>query len=717
MFNQKTKSIRIKPDFPVAGNPTAPPSTASPTNDAKSSSASKGLLYFNPSNFTKLFKNSSNFVQTTFSAAAAAQQNPTANNNNNNSYSPNQHIQQQQKQAQAHAPPLVAKSYQDHPKTNTTNQIVIENGSRALQFTIPSTKSPTLSSSSLPANASNYYSTLSGTKNDTVIQLQHSEKALSSPEMKKCSTPPMTSNSRTYNNSYRATPTKTLSAPVLSDPSEKMTNNGSIVFQTVKLGNKKSSLISNDKLDSSMEMKEMAKDFYEDRNNNQCKTEEMHVKYNPDKAAMINRDAKNESHVSVSLPSMNDIKYMNTSRVQSMSPVHSNVSRCSNTRPIVTQSLDNGVMQTPKQTVATNSLKINFDTDNISKDSSSNNNLDFNLRECMEQMNASSFIEKSNFNFFHSQDNNGMLKFSQDPLESLYNTPSQIKLPNNGASDDNARPTSPNSSSSSSSSSPSSSSSSTSNSPTENKSNSTSNNSGKKISNAASNSIYNNILSNYTQTLVVPKSTELDDIKEVDVDEDGNPIYNNNDTYFNWHLRHLSRTTSSFPSSAASFAAAASSLTTNLPSNNRNPFLQLMANPTALNNVPPNNSSSIFSSNGNGTMPVSINDHNIFNNTCKEYTPNESNKLFTSSLASLVNEMAMNDVLNDTHFSKIAHPDKVSQSFNANGTMSNFECKVNGGNLNSQYIAPDVMNMLQLYLKEHGNEYIKQFLQVIESMV
>lgn len=720
MFNQRTKSIRIKPDLPVAGNPSTPTSATTPSTDAKSSSASKSLLYFNPSNFTKLFKNSSNFVQTTFGATSNVQQNPSANhnNNNNNSNSPNHHVQQQHKQAQAPTP--ISTSYQDSSKTNTANQIVIENGNKAPQFKIPTTKSPTLSSSSLPANASNYYPTSSGTNTGTVIQQQqqqqqkHSEKTLSSPELKKCSTPPITNPSRTYKTA--PTPTKTLSAPVLSDPSQKMTNNSSIIFETVKL-NKKLSSISNNKLDSSVNTKEMATEFYDDRNNNQCNTEDMHVRYDQDKVAKINRDAKNELHVSSS-QSINENKYVNSSKIQSASPIHSQLSRLSNSRPIVTQSLDNNGVQSNKQTVVANSLKNN----NISGSSNNSNSLDFNLRECLEQMNANSFIEKSNLNLFHSQDNNGMMKFSQDPIESLYNIPSKIRLPDSAGPDDHIRPTSPNSSSSSSSSSPSSSSSSTSNSPTDNKNNSnfSSNNSTKKVSNSTSNSMYNNILSNYTQTLVVPKPTELDDIKEIDIDEDGNPIYNNTDTHLNWHLRQLNRSTSSFPLSAASFAAA-SSLPANVPTNNLNPFLQLMANPTALNSIT-SDKLSIFSSNDNGAAPVSINDNKIFNNTCTAYSLNETNKLFTSSLTSLtslVNEMAANDVLKDTHFSKIAHPDKMAQSFtNANGMEpSNFEFKVNAGNLNSHFIAPDVMNMLQLYLMEHGNEYIKQFLQVINFIV
>lgn len=34
-------------------------------------------------------------------------------------------------------------------------------------------------------------------------------------------------------------------------------------------------------------------------------------------------------------------------------------------------------------------------------------------------------------------------------------------------------------------------------------------------------------------------------------------------------------------------------------------------------------------------------------------------------------------------------------------------------NLDSKVISPEVMDALQLFLQEHGNEYIKQFLQVI----
>lgn len=57
MFSPKAKSNRIKNDT---------------TNGAESKSTARGLLSFNTSNFTKIFKNPTNFVQTTFGAAASS---------------------------------------------------------------------------------------------------------------------------------------------------------------------------------------------------------------------------------------------------------------------------------------------------------------------------------------------------------------------------------------------------------------------------------------------------------------------------------------------------------------------------------------------------------------------------------------------------------------------------------------------------------------------
>lgn len=61
MFNQKAKSNRDKADPP-------PPPTSS------SSSSSKGLLSFNTSNLTRIFRNSTNFVQSTFAGAGLTSQ-------------------------------------------------------------------------------------------------------------------------------------------------------------------------------------------------------------------------------------------------------------------------------------------------------------------------------------------------------------------------------------------------------------------------------------------------------------------------------------------------------------------------------------------------------------------------------------------------------------------------------------------------------------------
>lgn len=73
MFNQKQKSIRGKADSaPTANANTNTNATA--TTNASVSSPKSGLLSFNTSNFTKLFKNSTNFVQSTFGSGSTTAQ-------------------------------------------------------------------------------------------------------------------------------------------------------------------------------------------------------------------------------------------------------------------------------------------------------------------------------------------------------------------------------------------------------------------------------------------------------------------------------------------------------------------------------------------------------------------------------------------------------------------------------------------------------------------
>lgn len=75
MFSQKTKSFRIKSDTTNGANAaTENASSNTTTASSSSSSTSKGLLSFNTSNFTKLLKNSTNFVQSTFGSGGGGAQ-------------------------------------------------------------------------------------------------------------------------------------------------------------------------------------------------------------------------------------------------------------------------------------------------------------------------------------------------------------------------------------------------------------------------------------------------------------------------------------------------------------------------------------------------------------------------------------------------------------------------------------------------------------------
>lgn len=245
--------------------------------------------------------------------------------------------------------------------------------------------------------------------------------------------------------------------------------------------------------------------------------------------------------------------------------------------------------------------------------------------------------------------------------------------------------------------------------------------------NCAQKSNNNNISnsSNYNnQIFFVANTTELHDIQEIDDDEanDGDETdgTQNDDEYAfvsrygsNWSTaknpalaKHHKNYAPTMTMSSASFAAAASAMN-DFKTTNRNPFLQLMESPAITSSA---TGSSIFFNgrsprNENIALPPTTNNNN--NDAAHEF--NEPVKLF-DSLASLVivaasmtRENGENDTI-DACLDKLLATEMKMANGQASASVSN----------GIDTIPADAVKTLQLCLKERdGNNYIKQFLQVI----
>lgn len=224
----------------------------------------------------------------------------------------------------------------------------------------------------------------------------------------------------------------------------------------------------------------------------------------------------------------------------------------------------------------------------------------------------------------------------------------------------------------------------------------------------------NILLSNYTQSIYLLKATELHDIQEVDGDDD---IHNDDENAFisrygdNWLSKTSTSMTSTFtgrsgnhlPMLSSSFAAAAAASRDEL-SNPRNPFHQLMA--SAASSSPPSSSSgnrddvnestsvSLF---GNATSTNNNNDE-----TCTAFSIGDQRKI-VASLAAVANMFANATSTIDADTSSIGSSNNANDGSNST--------------LTTGIATPDLMNTLQLFIKENGNEYITQFLQVIPFYV
>lgn len=279
MFNQRTKSMRSKASddtLTASANPTTPNTLTAPP---------KGLLSFNTSNFTKLFKNSTNFVQSTFGSGNSTSQSPASHSGNHNSSAvlteqsftiPSiknrndaSHASKKQQRDILSTPILI----QPVSMTNTTSanlssyknvsnddckskikampKALAANGAHIQSSTATAAASPLTTTTSIPV--ANITVTISTASNQTPSSLLHARNLLANNEMTTSATnkqhietqqklPPNTIDAKLQNpqNVSDENNTLTLTQPTRSSAAKKI--NANMLFETVKMGKQKTTV-------------------------------------------------------------------------------------------------------------------------------------------------------------------------------------------------------------------------------------------------------------------------------------------------------------------------------------------------------------------------------------------------------------------------------------------------------------------------------------------
>lgn len=402
-----------------------------------------------------------------------------------------------------------------------------------------------------------------------------------------------------------------------------------------------------------------------------------------------------------------------------------------------------------------------------SNSSSSNNNLDFNVQECMDQMLAAD-CPFDKLNYLQQMNNNPSSSFDafkmstnsvHKSMENIYEN--CVRMPNvTQRSDDNDRDVASASSSSnysnyqqdsneniitSKSNAVTSSASAVSTvvSNNNNKSNAHTISTTQNCTQKSNNNNISSSVSNYNQIFFVTNTTELHDIQEIDDDDDDednvanggdDDTKNDDENAFvsrycgnNWSSaknpalakHHKNYVPPSMAMSSSSFAAAAAAMN-DFNTTNRNPFLQLMEMPTPSTSSAITGSSSTTNSSSNGASLFfnarspcdgSVAPTSVTNNNGVALGINEPIKLFDSlaSLAIVAASMTHeNNGENDADIGACLGKLLATEMKIANGQAA-------ASALNDTDASPiDAMKALRLLLKERdGNNYIKQFLQVI----
>lgn len=245
-------------------------------------------------------------------------------------------------------------------------------------------------------------------------------------------------------------------------------------------------------------------------------------------------------------------------------------------------------------------------------------------------------------------------------------------------------------------------------------------------------------LSNFNQNCFIPKSYEMYDILEESDDEDRTSLFRFN----RWNSScSLFVPKSNVNSVSSSSFAAAIAFANEMDSTNRNPFLQLIAvSPTGIATetqtitttstkspivVTCSESQLFFERQKNSIGIAAPLISSAFNNNDQSdvsmaFTSTDkcltSSTLSISNCASAWNEFAMQA----TTFLPPPSPPPNESSSQINGFIEQNDFQLNAiSNSNAtagdakNHISSDVMDTMLLFLKEHGNQYIKQFMQVI----
>lgn len=218
----------------------------------------------------------------------------------------------------------------------------------------------------------------------------------------------------------------------------------------------------------------------------------------------------------------------------------------------------------------------------------------------------------------------------------------------------------------------------------------------------------NTIVTNkYNQNFLLSKSMELHDIQEElyaleeeeDTDSNYDPFVVRSACTKGWNSLPVHKYANYYGSasiqpannnfSAASFGAASSA--TLLSASNRNPFLELTVTTST---ITPSTTSPFFHQSPShievSVSPLTPSTGNNNNGTCTAFGTAEN--IFTS--------------LRYDHAAGNGQQQQITF-----GEQSN-QAAVNA-NLHSEPITPEAIHTLQLFLRQHGTEYIKEFLQVI----
>lgn len=239
----------------------------------------------------------------------------------------------------------------------------------------------------------------------------------------------------------------------------------------------------------------------------------------------------------------------------------------------------------------------------------------------------------------------------------------------------------------------------------------------------------NTIVTNkYNQNFILSKSMELHDIQEelYAVDEEDNygydpfvvrstagkgwnslPVHK----YANYHgsspLIATAASTLSINNnfSAASFGAACSA--TILSASNRNPFLQLTASTSPI--MPSSTSSFLEATSATSHQPPMTPSTVLNNSTCTAFATTGSN-IFAALRYGHTSFNGDNDNVGDDNDNNDQHQHQQQQISIVDEQPNELDTIVN---LHSDPITPEAMHTLQLFFRQHGTEYIKEFLQVI----